>query len=269
MRILFLGDIVGHPGKQMVEQWMPKLMKRFQPDITIANAENIAPNGRGITERLAEALFDVEVDILTLGNHTFDQKESLHLIGTDRRIVRPANYPEGAPGQGYTLCKAAGGQVAIISLLGRSFMGDYDDPFRKADQILAEIGDKTKHIFLDIHAEATAEKAALATYLSGRVSAVVGTHTHVQTADERILAGGTAFLTDVGMCGPYESIIGFHKDGVIQKFLMQMPSRFEVPQGEAQLHGVLIETNDHGRAVAIERISITPDRPWDSNFSLK
>ncbi|ASS75561.1 TIGR00282 family metallophosphoesterase [Tumebacillus algifaecis] len=269
MRILFLGDIVGHPGKQMVEQWVPKLIKHFQPDITIANAENIAPNGRGLTERLAEALFDVEVDILTLGNHAFDHKESLPLISTDRRIVRPANYPAGTPGQGYTLCRAGNSQIAIINLLGRAFLGDYDDPFRTADRILEEIGDKTKHIFLDIHAEATSEKAALANYLAGRVSAVVGTHTHVQTADERILAGGTAFLTDVGMCGPYDSIIGFHKDGVIQKFLTQMPSRFEVPQGEAQLHGVYIETNDLGKAVSISRISITPDRPWNTNSDLK
>jgi metallophosphoesterase (TIGR00282 family) len=265
VRILFLGDIVGHPGKQIVEQWMPKLVAHYRPDITIANAENIAPNGRGLTERLAEALFDVEVDILTLGNHTFDQKESLRLIGTDRRIVRPANFPEGAPGQGYTLCKAGDGQVAILNLLGRTFMGDYEDPFRTADRILAEIGDKTKHIFLDIHAEATAEKIALAYYLSGRVSAVVGTHTHVQTADERILPGGTAYLSDVGMCGPYDSIIGFQKDAVIQKFLTQMPTRFEVPQGEAQLHGVFIETNPAGKAVSIERISITPDRPCQIN----
>ncbi len=265
MRILFLGDIVGHPGKQMVEQWMPKLITHFRPDLTIANGENIAPNGRGITERLAESLFDVEVDIITLGNHTFDQRESMQLISTDRRIVRPANYPLGTPGQGYMLCRAGDGQIAIINLLGRSFMGDYDDPFRTADRILAEIGDQTAHIFLDMHAEATAEKVALATYLSGRVSAVIGTHTHVQTADERILPGGTAFLTDVGMCGPYDSIIGFHKDGVIQKFLSQMPTRFEVPQGEAQLHGVFIETDSRGRAVSIERISITPNRPWQTN----
>lgn len=263
MRILFLGDIVGNPGKQGVEQHLPKLLDHFSPDITIANAENIAPNGRGFTPKLAEALFDMEVDILTMGNHVFDQREALSVIAEDRRIVRPANFPTGAPGQGYTLCKAGHEQIAIINLLGRALMGDYDDPFRAADRILQEIGDKTKHIFVDFHAETTSEKSALANYLSGRVSAVVGTHTHVQTADDRILPGGTAFLSDVGMCGPYDAIIGFQKDNVIQRFLTQMPTRFEVPQGAAQVHGVVIDTHDNGRAKSIERISITPDRPWD------
>jgi metallophosphoesterase (TIGR00282 family) len=263
VRILFLGDIVGHPGKQAVEATLPKLLDHYNPDITIVNAENIAPNGRGITAKLAEALFDAEVDILTMGNHVFDQRESYSFIAEDRRVVRPANFPAGAPGQGYTLCKAGKEQIAIINLLGRAFMGDYDDPFRTADRILKEIGDQTKHIFVDMHAEATAEKIALANYLAGRVSAVVGTHTHVQTADDRILPGGTAYLTDVGMCGPYDSIIGFQKDGVIQKFLTQMPTRFEVAQGATQVHGVVIDTLDNGRAKSIERITITPDRPWD------
>lgn len=262
MRILFLGDIVGHPGKQIVEKYMPKLLKHYRPDITIANAENIAPNGRGITSRLAEQLFDAEVDILTMGNHAFDQKDSAGFIGQDRRVVRPANFPEGTPGQGYTLCKVGREQIAIINLLGRAFLGDYDDPFRKVDAILKEIGDQAQHIFVDIHAEATAEKMALAHYLDGRVSAVVGTHTHVQTADERILGGGTAYLTDVGMCGPYDAIIGFSKDLVLQKFLTQLPTRFEVAQGEAQLHGVFFETDADGKTVNIERISITPHRPW-------
>lgn len=261
MRILFIGDIVGHPGKQAVETLLPKLLDRHNPDIVIANAENIAPNGRGITARLAEALFDAGVDILTMGNHVFDQKDSLPFIAEDRRVVRPANYPAGAPGQGYTLCKVGTKQIAIMNLLGRAFLGDYDDPFRAADRILEEIGDKTSHIFLDIHAEATSEKIALAHYLAGRVSAVVGTHTHVQTADERILPGGTAMLTDVGMCGPYDAIIGFNKDLVIQRFVTQMPTRFEVAQGETQFHAVLIDTNEQGRAQSIERISITPDRP--------
>lgn len=264
MRILFLGDIVGHPGKQAVEAWMPKLIKCYRPDITIANAENVAPNGRGITERLAEALFDAEVDLLTMGNHTFDQRDSLSFIGSDRRVVRPANFPPGAPGQGYTLCKVGQEQIAVVNLLGRALMGDYDDPFREVDRILAEIGTQTSHIFVDMHAETTSEKAAMAYHLAGRVSAVVGTHTHVQTADERILPGGTAFLTDVGMCGPYDSIIGMTKEGVLHKFRTQLPTRFEVAQGEGQLHGVVIDTNERGRAVSIERISITPDRPFDS-----
>lgn len=263
MRILFLGDIVGHPGKQMVEAWMPKLFDHYQPDLVIANAENIAPNGRGITPRLAEALFDAQVDILTMGNHVWDQKEALSFIDTDRRVVRPANFPVGTPGHGYTLCKVGHVQVAIVNVLGRALMGhDYDDPFRAMDRILEEIGTKAKHIFVDVHAETTSEKYALGNYLAGRVSAVVGTHTHVQTADDRILPGGTAYLTDAGMCGPYDSIIGFSKDLVIQKFLTQMPTRFEVAQGAGQLHGVVIDLNDQGRAQKIEKISITPDRPF-------
>nr|WP_283809166.1 TIGR00282 family metallophosphoesterase [Tumebacillus amylolyticus] len=265
---MFLGDIVGHPGKQMVETWMPKLFDHYEPDLVIANAENIAPNGRGITPRLAEALFDVQVDILTMGNHVWDQKDSVSYIDGDRRIVRPANYPVGTPGQPYTLCKVGKEQVAIINVLGRAFMGDYDDPFRTMDRILEEIGTQTKHIFVDVHAEATSEKYALGNYLAGRVSAVVGTHTHVQTADDRILPGGTAYLTDVGMCGPYDSIIGFQKDLVLQRFLTQMPTRFEVAQGAGQLHGVVIDLNDGGRATKIERISITPDRPFENSTPL-
>jgi metallophosphoesterase (TIGR00282 family) len=262
VRILFLGDIVGHPGKQAVERWMSKLHDRYEPDITIANAENIAPNGRGITERLAEALFDAGVDLLTMGNHTFDQRDSLRFIENDRRVVRPANFPPGTPGQGYTICKVGKERIAVINLLGRAFMGDYDDPFRTADRILEEIGAQTPQIFVDIHAEATSEKLALAYHLAGRVSAVVGTHTHVQTADERILPGGTAYLTDVGMCGAYDSIIGMSKEGVLHKFLTKMPTRFEVAQGEGQLHGVFFETDDNGRARSIERISITPERSF-------
>ena len=264
MRILFLGDIVGHPGVQAVKTWLPKVLDRYSPDITIANAENMAPNGRGFTERQTETLFDHEVDILTMGNHVFDQREALHMIEHDRRVVRPANFPEGTPGRGYTLCKVGNEQIAVINLLGRALMGDYDDPFRAADRILKEIGDQAQHIFVDFHAETTSEKASLAHYLAGRVSAIVGTHTHVQTADDRILPGGTAFLSDAGMCGPYESIIGFAKEGVIQRFLTQMPTRFEVPQGtNVQLHGAFIETDAKGRAISIERVSITPDRPWD------
>jgi len=263
VRILFLGDIVGHPGKQAVETWLPKLRRHYQPDLIIANAENIAPNGRGITERMADALYDQEVDILTMGNHVFDQKDGLELIKSDRRVVRPANFPDGAPGAGLTVCKAGGQQVAILNILGRAFMGDYDDPFRTLDRLLGTLDPSIKHVFVDVHAEATSEKAALAWYLAGRASAVVGTHTHVQTADDRILPGGTAFLSDVGMCGPYEAIIGFSKDLVLQRFLTQMPTRFEVPQTDAvQLHGVVVDTDDNGRATHIERISITPDRPW-------
>jgi 2',3'-cyclic-nucleotide 2'-phosphodiesterase len=259
VRILFLGDIVGQPGRSIVEAWMPKLIERFHPDLTIANAENIA-NGRGITHRLAEALFDAKIDILTMGNHVWDHKDIFNFITDERRIVRPANYPGQAPGTGYTIVKAGGTEVAVINLLGRTFMGDFDSPFTVIDAILQEVGKTTNHIFIDFHAETTSEKLALAWHVSGRVSAVIGTHTHVQTADARILPGGTAYLTDVGMCGPYDGIIGIKRELVIQKFLTQMPVKFEIETGPAQLHAVVIDLSEKGRAQSMTRISVTPDR---------
>ncbi|GIM47883.1 metallophosphoesterase [Collibacillus ludicampi] len=259
MRILFLGDIVGQPGRLIVETWMPRLVERFQPDLTIANAENIA-NGRGITLRLAEALFDAKIDILTMGNHVWDNKDVFNFIADERRIVRPANYPIHAPGMGYTIVKTGNVDVAVINLLGRTFMGDFDSPFTVLDKILEELSDATDHIFIDFHAETTSEKLALAWHVAGRVSAVIGTHTHVQTADARILPGGTAYITDVGMCGPYDGIIGIKRDLVIQKFLTQMPVKFEIEAGPAQLHAVVVDLETNGRAKTITRVSVTPER---------
>lgn len=259
VRILFLGDIVGHPGRVMVETWMPRLLERFQPDLTIANAENAA-HGRGITQRLAEALFDARIDILTMGNHVWDNKDIFRFIEGERRIVRPANYPSGTPGIGYTIVKAGHEDVAVISLLGRTFMGDFDSPFAVIDALLPSIREKTEYIFIDFHAETTSEKLAFAWYVAGRVSAVIGTHTHVQTADARILPGGTAYLSDVGMCGPYDGIIGIKKDLVIRKFMTQMPVRFEVEEGASQLHAVVVDLGEKGKALRMTRISINPER---------
>lgn len=255
MRLLFLGDIVGQPGKAIVAEKMPGLMEQYRPDLVIANAENIA-NGRGLTPKLAEQLFDAEIDILTTGNHVWDNREIFGYIDNERRIVRPANFPKGAPGLGYTLVKAANVKVAVVNLMGRVFMGEYDSPFAAIDQIIDEISAETQHIFIDLHAEATSEKLALAHYVDGRVSAVIGTHTHVQTADEQIFQGGTAYLTDVGMCGPIHGIIGMKKDLVLRRFLTQMPVRFEVETGPAALHAVVIDLADNGKAEAISRISL-------------
>lgn len=255
MRILFIGDIVGQPGRAIVEERLPELLDQYHPDLVLANAENMA-NGRGLTPKLAEALFDANIDILTTGNHVWDNREIYGYIDNDRRIVRPANFPKGVPGLGYTLVKAGTVQVAVINLMGRVFMGDYDSPFAVIDDILKEIRSSTKHVFIDFHAEATSEKMALAHYVDGRVSAVVGTHTHVQTADERILPGGTAYITDVGMCGPINSIIGMKKEQVLQRFLTQMPIRFEVETGPAMLNAVVVELSQNGQASSISRICL-------------
>lgn len=255
MRILFIGDIVGQPGRAIVEERLPELLDQYHPDLVLANAENMA-NGRGLTPKLAEALFDANVDILTTGNHVWDNREIYGYIDNDRRIVRPANFPKGVPGLGYSLVKVGTVQVAVINLMGRVFMGDYDSPFAVIDDILKEIHSSTKHVFIDFHAEATSEKMAFAHYVDGRVSAVVGTHTHVQTADERILPGGTAYITDVGMCGPINSIIGMKKEQVLQRFLTQMPIRFEVETGAAMLNAVVVELAQNGQASSISRICL-------------
>lgn len=255
MRILFLGDIVGHPGRAIVEERMPGLMEKYRPDLVIANAENLA-NGRGLTPKLAEHLFDAQVDILTTGNHVWDNREIFGYIENEKRIVRPANYPKGAPGIGYTLVKVGTVQVAVINLIGRVFMGDYDSPFAVIDQIFDEIHTVTKHVFIDFHAEATSEKLAFAHFVDGRASVVVGTHTHVQTADEQILPQGTAYISDAGMCGPMHSIIGMKKEQVLQRFLTQMPIRFEVEPGPSMLNAVVADLADNGRASSISRISL-------------
>lgn len=256
MNVLFIGDITGQSGMQMVAETLPNLVKEYPVDLVIANAENAAPNGRGITPALAEKLFDSGVEILTMGNHVWDQKEAYALLAKDRRIVRPANFHESAPGVGYTICKVGKFEMAIVNLIGRTYMGLYSCPFAEADKLLTVIQERTPFCFIDFHAEITSEKLALGWHLAGKASAVVGTHTHVQTADERILPGGTAYITDVGMTGPRDGILGVKKELIIRRFIDQMPVRFELAPGFRQFSAVHIELQDNGRATVIKRIAI-------------
>lgn len=261
MRILMVGDVVGKRGREATLELVPTLRSEHQIDFVIVNAENAAA-GNGITPEIAETLLQRgNVQVLTLGNHAWGKREIYPTLDSEPRLLRPANYPPGAPGRGYGIFDGPCGPVGVISLQGRTFMEHVDDPFRAVDAILAEIGDRAKVIVVDFHAEATSEKQAFGWYVDGRVSAVIGTHTHVQTADERILPGGTAYLSDVGMTGPMDSIIGVRRDIVIPKFLSGLPARFEVSDNEAQLCAVLMDIDPAtGRARSIRRIQSPPYR---------
>lgn len=257
MRILFIGDIFGQPGRRIVKEALPQLVEEYSPDLVLANAENAAA-GLGITPPLVEELLDMGIAVLTSGNHIWDKKEILPYLAehADGRLLRPANYPAGTPGHGFYLGKTASGiGYAVLNLQGRVFMPSIDCPFRTADALLDRISSEVKIRIVDIHAEATSEKLAMAWYLDGRVTAVLGTHTHVPTADEKVLGGGTAYLTDLGMTGPYDSVIGMEKQAVIQKFLNQLPARFEVAKGDVRLCAALIQADrETGRALAIQRV---------------
>ncbi len=260
MRILFIGDIFGRPGRTIVKHRLTEVVAQHAVDLIIANAENAAA-GFGVTPQIAEELFEQGISVLTTGNHVWDKREIMEYVAQvdghqSRRLIRPANYPAGTPGHGwYEGQTRTGVKYAVINLQGRVFMANNDDPFRKADEILEKI--QAKVVIVDIHAEATSEKVALAWYLEGRVTAVLGTHTHVPTADERILPGGTAAQTDVGMSGPYASVIGVQKELIVQRFLSNMPSRFEAATDDVRLCGCIIECDDQtGRAKDIERIMI-------------
>ncbi|WP_297210455.1 MULTISPECIES: TIGR00282 family metallophosphoesterase [Thermodesulfovibrio] len=257
VNILFIGDIVGKPGRNVVKAVLPKLRDHYNAELVIANGENAA-GGFGITEKVAEELFSYGIDILTTGNHVWDKKETLPFIAKEPKILRPLNYPEGVPGTGSTTVKTKNNHiVAVVNVLGRIFMNVLDCPFRTTKEEIERLKKDTNLIIIDFHAEATSEKLAFAFYLDGKVSAIIGTHTHVQTADERILPKGTAYITDVGMTGPENSIIGFRETEVIEKFLTQMPKKFEVPANSATLSAVHIEINSSdGLARKIERISI-------------
>lgn len=251
-RILFLGDIVGKPGRTAVKQGLPSLLDAHQPLFTIVNGENSA-GGVGITPDIANELFEQSVDAITLGNHAFNKREIYPYLDLGKPIIRPANYPDRSPGKGICFVEKQGIRLAVTNVCGRVFMDSYDDPFVCIDRLIAEAN--TPHFFLDFHAEATSEKIAMGFYVEGRASVVVGTHTHVTTADEQILDGGTAYITDVGMCGPAGSVLGMDRDVVLQKFLTSMPVKFEVMNTSGVISGVVIdvETNT-GRAVSIERI---------------
>lgn len=255
MRLLFIGDIVGRPGRRALKENLPGLQRELDIDFVVANGENAA-GGNGITREVARELLASGIDVITMGNHVWDHKEIFDLIEQEKRILRPANYPPGVPGAGFCVYETGHkGRIAVLNLAGRVFMSELDCPFRKADQLLAQLGGITRVILVDFHAEATSEKMAMGWYLAGRVSAVCGTHTHVQTADERILPGGTAYITDVGMTGPRDSVIGVKKELVLGKFLTQLPRRFEVASGPYQFNAVVIDIDDEtGEAREVRRI---------------
>jgi metallophosphoesterase (TIGR00282 family) len=250
-----MGDIVGRPGRQAVRKLLPDIVSENNIEFTIANAEN-ASGGRGLTREVMHELLGAGIDVLTMGNHVWDNKEILSFIDDEPRLIRPANYPSPCPGQGYHVYRAGFNQkIAVINVAGRVFMPALDCPFRTAEQIIADFQD-VDYIIIDIHAEATSEKQAFGYYFDGKVSAVLGTHTHIQTADERILPEGTAYITDLGMTGPIESVLGMDRHLVINKFLSQRPVRFEVAKGPSQLQGVILELDEQTRRVAhIRRIS--------------
>src|SRR5436853_6539731 len=258
MRVLFVGDIVGSPGRQIVRDRLADVVAQRQIDLVIANGENSA-SGFGITPRLAEELLKMGIDVLTGGNHSWDRKEILGFLPHEPRLLRPANFPEGNAGSGLYLGTAKNGvKYAVLNLQGRVFMTPIDDPFRKADSELTKIPEDVALVFVDFHAEATSEKISMGWYLDGRVTAVVGTHTHVPTADERVLPGGTAYITDVGMTGPYDSVIGVKKEQIMARFLNNMPVRFEAATGDVRLSGVVVDCDEAtGHARKIQRIMVS------------
>lgn len=257
VKLLFVGDVVGGPGREALSRELHRLVDRYCVDLVIVNGENAA-GGFGLTEEKAKELFALGVDVLTSGNHIWDKRESLPYIRREERIVRPANYPPGTAGKGSVVARTAGGvKIGILNLEGRIFMNNLDCPFRTADREIELLKAEADIIFVDFHAEATSEKVALGWYLDGRVSAVIGTHTHVQTADERILPGGTAYLTDAGMTGSCDSVIGIKKELAIERFVTLMPVRFEVAKKDIRLNGAVIEVDEiSGKALTIERISL-------------
>ena len=254
MKILFVGDIVGSPGRKIVRERLADILVQCQIDICIANGENSA-SGFGITPRLAEELFSCGIEVITGGNHIWDRREILDFFPHEPRLLRPANFPNGLPGSGLYVGRARSGVAyAVLNLQGRTFMASLDDPFRAADRELARIPPEVKVIVVDMHAEATSEKQAMGWYLDGKVSAVLGTHTHVPTADYHVLPGGTAYTTDVGMTGPHDSVIGMEKQGVLQRFLDALPARFAVAEGDVQMNTALVEVDEAtGRARSINR----------------
>jgi len=252
MRILILGDVVGEPGRRLVETFLPELKRELHTDFVVINGENAA-HGHGITERIARQWFEeLGVDVITTGNHAFDVKDIVAYYQKEPRLLRPANYPPGTPGAGHVKLHTASGQeVLVINLMGRVHMPPCDDPFRAVDAILAK--ERADLVIVDMHAEATSEALAMGYYLEGRAAAVVGTHTHVPTMDAKVLAGGTAYVTDIGMVGPYDGVIGMKKEASLSRFLKARPDRFEVSEGDLQLHGVLIVTEGK-KAISIERV---------------
>jgi hypothetical protein len=259
MRVLLSGDTVGRAGRRALRERLADVRKQFEIDFIVSNVENAAA-GFSITPRIAEELFAAGVEVMTSGNHIFDKREALDYIQREPRLLRPANYPPGAPGQGRWVGEKNSVPIAVINLQGRVFMPPSDDPFRAADEQLAAIGSRVKVILVDMHGEATSEKIAMGRYLDGRVSAVVGTHTHVQTADEQILPGGTAYLTDLGMTGPHDGVIGIQTEIIIERFLRGLPTRLENCDGDIRLNGLIVDVDETtGRATRVQRLSLRHD----------
>src|SRR5713101_4358979 len=256
LTILCVGDVFGEPGRRAVQVLLPKLRKQHDVDLAIVNVENSA-GGFGVTPQMARAFLEQGVDVMTSGNHIWDKKEIVEHIAKDNLLLRPANFPTGTPGSGYVTVKAGPHKVAVLNLMGRVFMLPIDCPFRKADEILPELRKDTPIIIVDMHAEATSESQAMGWHLDGRVSAVVGTHRHVQTADERLLPKGTAYITDLGLTGPVDSVIGVDPELALGRFLSQMPNRFEPAKGPAMLQGAVIRIDpETGRGLSIERLRV-------------
>jgi hypothetical protein len=255
-RVLLTGDLMARAGRRVLEERLDGLREQREIDFVVSNIENAAA-GSSITPRIAEELFAAGVDVMTSGNHIFDKKEILQFIEREPRLLRPANYAPGVPGKGRWVGKVRGIPVAVVNLQGRVFMPPSDDPFRAADAQLTAIEPSVKIILVDMHAETTSEKMAMGRYLDGRVSAVVGTHTHVQTADEQVLPGGTAYMTDLGMTGPHDGVIGMQTEIVIERFLKGISAKFEPCEGEIRLNGLIVDVDEEtGRALSVERLSL-------------
>jgi metallophosphoesterase (TIGR00282 family) len=258
LRLLFLGDIIGEPGRRAVIEMLPTLKSAWELDFVVVNGENVAA-GRGITPKLAIDLLRCGAAVITTGDHVWDQKDIVSFIDTEPRLLRPINYPEGTPGGGSIVLETAKGKVGVINVQGRTFMlPALENPFRRVWDEVEQIRAQTPVIFVDVHAETTSEKIALGRFLDGKVSVVAGTHTHVQTADEQIFPGGTAFICDAGMCGPTESVLGREIQPIVQRFYTSMPVNFPVAKGEVKLHGLMVDIDEEsGRAMSVQRVAET------------
>lgn len=256
MRVLFIGDIVGKPGREAIKRFLKPLQTDYKIDVTIANGENAAA-GKGLTKDIAEELYNQGIQFLTMGNHVWDHRDIMNFIDSESRLIRPANYPVGAPGQGYGFIRTKGKKIGVLNLSGRVFLPPLEDPFSGAIRWINQIKQETPIIIVDFHAEATSEKVALGWFLDGKVSAVLGTHTHIQTADARLLQQGTAYITDVGMTGPKDSVLGVKKEIIINRFLTQLPAKFELANGPVQLNAVVLDIDEEtGKTRQIERIQL-------------
>jgi len=254
LKLLFVGDIVGKPGLDMVQTWLPGLIQKYKADFVVANGENAA-DGKGCTAKEGKILFDLGVHVITGGNHTWDKHQSQDYLKNESRSLRPLNYPRGTYGNGYNIAESSKGKVAVLNLQGRTFMADIDCPFRTAEWIIPKLKSETNVIFVDFHAEATAEKIAMVNFLDGKVSALVGTHTHVQTGDERIFPNGTGYITDVGMTGPYDSVIGMKVQAAVNRFIYQTPQKYETAENDSHFCGMFFKIDtESGKTVELERI---------------